>query len=445
MTPVQWPQYLRNLCILSIITLGLGTALGYPIEALCLFLTAFVIYQMAQLARFEHWLRQENEQPPPDLHGYLNVLLDKVYYFQRRERKAQATLRNLLKRAQKSANALSDGYLTLDRHDRIEWWNTAAGSMLKLQQPKDFGQPLIQLLRDPDFIRYFKDHDANKPIRIRNPINNLMHLELELTRYGDREKLLHIQDITQLIHLEQVRTDFIANVSHELRTPLTVLKGYVGILENFADSLPNTLTKGLKTMEAQVHRMQNLIEDLFTLTKLEDPSATAEETSIDVQALLLDIADEARIIAREKNIDVSVDIRDPFNLRGDPNQIRSALMNLVSNAVNYTNAQGRIAIIASVQAEPDGQQNYGKVTVNDTGIGIDAVHIARLTERFYRVDPSRSTATGGTGLGLAIVKHVLLRHKAELQIKSTLGQGSQFCCLFPASRVMNAEPSAPRL
>jgi two-component system phosphate regulon sensor histidine kinase PhoR len=333
MTTVQWPKYLRYLCLLLITSLGIGYLLGYPLEALCLNLLVLVSYHVVQLARFEHWLRQEKDQPPPDLHGYLNVLLDKVYYFQRKERKAQSALRNLLKRAQKSANALSDGYLTLNRNDALEWWNAAAGKMLGLQHPSDIGQPLLQLLRDPDFIRYFHKKDAKKPLRISNPNNKYMHLELELTRYGDSEKLLHLRDITQLIHLEQVRTDFIANVSHELRTPLTVLKGYVEILENFADSLPPAMRKGLGTMEAQVHRMQNLIEDLFTLTRLEDASDKAEETTIHLDALLQDIAEEARVIARAKNITVSLPAKMQFNLLGDPKQIRSALMNLVSNAV----------------------------------------------------------------------------------------------------------------
>lgn len=434
MTPAQWPRYLKLLFIVLCATLALGFLVGYPLELLCFVLATLVTYHVVQLARFEHWLRQEKDQPPPDLHGYLNVLLDKVYYFQRRERKAQATLRNLLKRAQKSANALSDGYLTLDRNDRLEWWNAAAGHMLGLQLPSDIGQPLLQLLRDPDFIRYFQDQSARAPIRIRNPINDRMHLELELTRYGDSEKLLHIQDITQLIHLEQVRTDFIANVSHELRTPLTVLKGYVEILENFEDALPKAMKKGLLTMEAQVHRMQNLIEDLFTLTRLEDASATAQEVPIDLNRLLTNIAEEARVIARDKGITVAVEASKTFNLLGDPNQIRSALMNLVSNAVNYTNAEGQIRITCHYTDEGS------SVMVSDTGIGIDNAHIARLTERFYRVDPSRSTETGGTGLGLAIVKHVLLRHNAKLEITSALGKGSQFSCHFPAERVLEVTP-----
>lgn len=430
MTEAQWPRHLKHLSWILCITAAVGFLVGYPLALICLALTTLLSYHIIQLARFEHWLHQEKEQPPPDLHGYLNTILDKVYYFQRRERKAQATLRNLLKRAQKSANALSDGYLTLDHKDRLEWWNSAASTMLGLQQPGDMGQPLVQLLRDPDFIRYFKNQDACKPIRIRNPINEHMHLELELTRYGDSEKLLHIQDITQLIHLEQVRTDFIANVSHELRTPLTVLKGYVEILENFEDALPKAMKKGLKTMEAQVHRMQNLIEDLFTLTRLEDPSATAKEVMINLDELLSHIAEEARVIARDKQITVAITATPKFNLLGDPHQIRSALMNLVSNAVNYTNANGLIQISCH-------DTDHGScVTVADNGIGIDRGHIARLTERFYRVDPSRSTETGGTGLGLAIVKHVLLRHNANLQITSQFGEGSQFSCHFPAERVV---------
>lgn len=439
MTPLQWPRYLRHLCIILLLSLTLGALIGYPLEVVCIVLAILAIYHVLQLARFEQWLRDEKEQPPPDLHGYLNVLLDKVYYFQRRERKAQATLRNLLKRAQKSANALSDGYLTLDRNDHLEWWNVAAGQMLGLQHPTDVGQPLVQLLRDPDFIRYFHDEEAKKPIRIRNPINDRMHLELELTRYGNSEKLLHIQDITQLIHLEQVRTDFIANVSHELRTPLTVLKGYVEILENFADALPPAMSKGLRTMEDQVHRMQNLIEDLFTLTRLEDASAKAQEVEIDLGKLLKEIAEEARVIARDKGIRVTVAEKACFNLLGDPKQIRSALMNLVSNAVNYTNANGHIQITC------EQSQDDNAVTIRDNGIGIDAAHIGRLTERFYRVDPSRSTATGGTGLGLAIVKHVLLRHNARLKITSKLGEGSQFSCLFPAARVIAAPQEAADL
>ncbi|MEJ2681185.1 MAG: phosphate regulon sensor histidine kinase PhoR [Gammaproteobacteria bacterium] len=429
----QWPRHLHRFSFILLGSLLLGWIIGRPLELAFAALLAYWVFHTIQLARFERWLSQTPTEPPPDLSGYLNVFIDHVYGYQRREQKALSTLRNLLSRAQNSANSLADGYLTIDRHDRLEWWNTAATHFLGLKYPRDIGQPLVQLLRDPGFIRYFQSGNFEQRVRVCNPANPRKHMELQLTRYGNDEKLLHIRDITPLMHLEQVRTDFIANISHELRTPLTVLKGYVEMLDDFTEQLPESMSQGLRTMRAQVHRMQNLIDDLFTLTRLEDPTAQNQQEIINIQALLHGITEEAIMLAREKNIHIALCNKEHFDLQGASTQLRSAIMNLVSNAVHYTNPNGAITIRTTRT------NNGAEISITDNGIGIDPAHIPRLTERFYRVDPSRSTATGGTGLGLAIVKHVLLRHEASLTVNSQLKVGSTFTCHFPKHRVVLPE------
>jgi len=436
MSDRQWPKYILNQTITITVGAGIGIVLGHIWLGFIAALVFILAYQTLQLARLEQWITVNSQNPPPDLRGYLSLFSDRIYYFQRREKKAQSTLKSLLKRAQASANALSDAYLTLDKSDQLEWWNKAANKLLGLQYPRDIGQPIIQLLRDPDFIEYFQHASQNQGkraprLKIASPISPNTHIEIQLTHYGDNEKLIHVRNITQLIHLEQVRTDFIANMSHELRTPMTVMAGYVELFEDFAEELPEPLAPSVSTMKSQVKRMQNLVEDLFTLTRFEDPSVSFKHEQIDLQLLLKEIVDEAKILAREKDIKLYLPELVSFDIKGDRGQIRSALSNLINNAVHYTNLSGTVTITTELSS--DG----GTIGITDTGIGIEKAHIPRLTERFYRVDPSRSTATGGTGLGLAIVKHALLRHNATLTIDSVEGKGSCFSCHFPSKRIVS--------
>jgi two-component system phosphate regulon sensor histidine kinase PhoR len=267
-------------------------------------------------------------------------------------------------------------------------------------------------------------------------------LSLQIVPFGMEEKLLMSRDITRLEAVTAMRRDFIANVSHELKTPLTVLAGFIETLTD-VDLDERQKRRCLALMQEQAKSMQRLVEDLLTLSSLEGDRNPMHETEFAIVPLLLEISAEAKALSSGRH-QVTLNISDAATVRGGRDELASAFGNLVSNAVRYTPAGGRIALDWRVT------DSGGEFTVADTGIGIAAEHIPRLTERFYRVDRSRSRATGGTGLGLAIVKHVLMRHQAELAIDSEPGQGSRFTVRLPARRVVpladpvaTEAPSAP--
>jgi len=243
--------------------------------------------------------------------------------------------------------------------------------------------------------------------------------------------------VTRLYQLEQMRRDFVGNVSHEMRTPLTVISGYLETLVDHADELPPKWRRAIETMAAQASRMEALITDLILLSRIETGEHTVDDSLTDVDEMLHQICHDARALSGDKGHTIDVNILDNRLLRGDESQLRSAFSNLVFNAVKYTPAGGRITV--TWRTDRDGAH----LSVKDTGIGIDPIHIPRLTERFYRADPSRHKDTGGTGLGLAIVKHVLLNHDGNLEIRSRIGEGSEFTCHFPRERLVERVPEAP--
>ena len=242
------------------------------------------------------------------------------------------------------------------------------------------------------------------------------------------------KDVTRLYQLEQMRRDFVGNVSHEMRTPLTVISGYLETLVDHGDELPAKWRRAINTMAAQASRMEALITDLILLSRIETGEHTVDDTLTDVDALLNQICHDARALSGDKGHQISVQISDHRLLQGDESQLRSAFSNLVFNAVKYTPAGGAITVAWSTNREG------AHLSVKDTGIGIDPIHIPRLTERFYRADPSRHKDTGGTGLGLAIVKHVLINHDGNLEIRSKVGEGSEFICHFPRERLVERIP-----
>ncbi|MDP2227335.1 MAG: phosphate regulon sensor histidine kinase PhoR, partial [Moraxellaceae bacterium] len=318
----------------------------------------------------------------------------------------------------------------IDGNGNIEWWNPAAERLLGLKSPSDFGHPLTNFIRQPAFIRYFEQGPYEEPFNMPSEIQPGQHLQFEITRFGSNDRLMVVDDVTRLHNLEQMRKDFVANVSHELRTPLTVLSGYLETLLANEEALGPRWKRALQQMDAQAGRMTNLVNDLLLLSRLENDSVREEPRAINIAALLGQLRNEAVAFGMEKNQDITIECDDSIRLVGVESELRSAFSNLVTNAVKYTPAHGRIRIRWYADAR------YAYLSVQDDGIGIDARHIPRLTERFYRADAGRSTATGGTGLGLAIVKHVLLQHKGRLDIQSSLGKGSTFTCVFPTSIVL---------
>lgn len=422
---------IRRLLLLLGACLLLGLITGAYAWMLVLGLSGYLLWHLKQLLRLHNWLRtRQANEPPPDGHGLWGEVFDSIYHLQRRDQKARDRLQAVIDRVQESTAALKDAVIMLDRDGNLEWWNLAAEKLLGLKTPEDAGQSITNLVRDPRFIEYFERNIHLEPLELPSPVNNRRRLQFHITQYGNREHLMLVRDVTRIHQLEQMRKDFVANVSHELRTPLTVIAGYLEtLLDNVAEVNPRWV-RALQQMQQQGGRMQNLLNDLLLLAKLEATDYPADNQPVAVDLLLLSIKSDAQALSAERGHRISLEADAQLKLKGSEAELRSAFSNLVFNAVKYTPNQGDIRI--RWWADEQGAH----LEVKDSGLGIEAKHLPRLTERFYRVDSSRASNTGGTGLGLAIVKHVLLRHRARLDISSSLGQGSTFTCHFPNTQVV---------
>ena len=339
-----------------------------------------------------------------------------------RSRRIAASLRDL----RSAAGSLPDAVVLMDAAQRIRWFNPAAENLLGLQRPQDRGRRLSERLAGSAFAAWLED-GAREPLAdVPAPGRADGHLNATLLGFGRGLSLLVARDTTELARLEQIRRDFVANVSHELRTPLTVIHGYLELLD--PEDVPE-LAPVLDEMRAQSKRMGQIVEDLLTLSRLETQERVIDER-VAMAPLLATLRKEAEALSHGRHR-IVVEDTARLDLRGSPKDLHSAFSNLVSNAVRYTPTGGSIAI---VWHRTDG--GGAVYAVRDTGYGIPAAHLARLTERFYRVSSSRSRETGGTGLGLSIVKHVLNLHQARLEIESTPGRGSTFACHFTAERLV---------
>ncbi|MCZ4320560.1 phosphate regulon sensor histidine kinase PhoR [Pseudomonas anguilliseptica] len=422
---------IRRLLLLVGACLLLGLITGEYAWTLLLGLAGYLGWHLQQLLRLHKWLRtRQGDEAPPDGYGLWGEVFDSIYHLQRRDQKVRGRLQAVIDRVQESTAALKDAVVMLDRDGNLEWWNIAAEKLLGLKTPQDSGQQITNLVRDPRFIEYFENHNYNEPLELPSPVSDRLRLQFHITQYGNREHLMLVRDITRLYQLEQMRKDFVANVSHELRTPLTVIAGYLEtLLDNVEDVNPRWL-RALQQMQQQGGRMQNLLNDLLLLAKLEATDYPSDNQPVAVDLLLLSIKNDAQALSGERHHRISLEADPHLKLKGSETELRSAFSNLVFNAVKYTPDEG------SIQIRWWGDEQGAHLSVQDSGLGIEAKHLPRLTERFYRVDSSRASNTGGTGLGLAIVKHVLLRHRARLDIVSNLGKGSTFTCHFPTQQVV---------
>lgn len=407
----------------------LGAVLGWfwnqpALGALCM-LVLLLGQHMWQLQRLARWLQNPTEVPP-EAHKLWGEVFDGIYHYQRRQNADQQQLTTLLERIQDSSQALRDGVVMIDQKGDLEWWNHAAEQMLGLSAAGDRGQPITHLLRSPQFVDYYERQQYLEPLILPSHITEDRLLEYHITLFGKNERLLLVRDCTKMQRLERMRQDFVANVSHELRTPLTVLSGYLETFSDHAEDLPPHWQRGLTLMTEQSARMEHLVTELLTLSRLETSDFKAEAAPIDVAELLATIRlDALALSGQQHHITLAVD--QQLYLRGCINELRSAFSNLVFNAVRYTPPG------SSIELHWYRDQDGAYLQVKDNGPGIDNKHLGFLTQRFYRVDNSRSSQTGGTGLGLAIVKHVLLRHQGRLAINSSAEQGSCFTCQFPLS------------
>lgn len=385
----------------------------------------YILMMLWQMRRLNQWLLRRETEHPPEASGIWGQIFDNIYHLQRNQRAEKENLQAVIKRIQEISSALKDGLIILDARGHLDFWNPAAHRMLALHT-KDQGQSVINFIRHPKFVSYFEDGNFEEPLELPSPRFPSKHLQFQITPFGKQERLIVVRDVTQLHNLEKMRQDFVANVSHELRTPLTVINGYV---ETLADnnSTPSW-DKPLQQMQQQAKRMSLLINDLLVLSKLETTEAGHNHKPINIEQLLAIVKSEAEVLSKDKEQQLTLicnNTTKPLLLLGNEKELHSAFSNLVTNAIKYTPNEGKVSILLWQD------QKHFYVSVSDNGPGIEALHIPRLTERFYRVDASRNSSTGGTGLGLAIVKHVLMRHEAELKITSEVGKGSMFICVFP--------------
>lgn len=377
-----------------------------------------------QLYRLNRWLWHSKKITPPKSKGIWEYIYDGVYYLQRRNRQKRKELGSLLRRFREGAEALPDAVVVVDAKAQIVWCNRLARIDLGLSWPDDAGRRLDNLIRHPDFIKFFHEGDYTHPIEISSPTNESKKLEYRIMHYGDKHLLLIARDVTQVSQLVQMRKDFVANVSHELRTPLTVLNGYLEMMSG-GESYPDEFVKKAYTeMASQNSRMQGLVEQLLILSRIEASSERVYENIVNIPNLLKTIEFEAAALNQDKQHRIIFNVSNHIKAFGVETELRSAFSNLIFNAIHYTPEKGEITVN---WYEENGCAHFSVV---DNGDGIAQKHLARLTERFYRVDKARSRKTGGSGLGLSIVKHVLSHHNSALNITSTVGQGSCFSFEF---------------
>src|SRR5213082_290986 len=396
--------------------IGLGIALALHLG-----------WQLINLFRLEWWLRHRSFADPPDVGGVFGEIIAQIVRLHRRKRFHKQSFVQLMRQLQRSTAALPNGVVILNAQREIMWFNRMAARLLNLRRTADLGLRIENLLREPQFVRYLARQDFTNAVVIRPMTAEDCYLSLQVVPYGDGQQLQLVSDVSRQMRLEAVRRDFVANASHELRSPLTVISGYLETLSH-DPALDADLQGPVAEMRRQAERMTGIIRDLLELSRLEETDEALGGQPIDVAALLALLRKDT--LARPVHPrDIRVRVESDAQLIGDEPEIHSAFSNLVDNAAKYTPAEGSLEMRWWV--DDDG----GHFAVSDTGMGIPAEHIPRLTERFYRVDAGRSRSTGGSGLGLAIVRHVLQRHGATLEVQSTLGSGSTFTCHFPPERI----------
>lgn len=425
----EFQQYLKRLILVLAVGALLGWIFGSVAWGLVLSLALLLSTNLWQLRKLNQWLHQGTDREVPEAKGVWGDSYDEIHHMIRRHRESEAHLKSIIDRVQESTAALEDAVVMVDSQGNIEWWNRAAKRLLGLKRPDDVGQGVINLIREPRFVRYFERRLYQEPLELPSPVNSRLHLQYTITEFGRNERLMLIRDVTRLHHLERMRQDFVGNASHELRTPLTVIQGYLETLQDQLQDQNPALRRALQLMESQAKRMANLVTDMLMLSRLETTDSLADELPVNLQHILPDICENARHLQPEKHHRILLDMDPDYLLVGQEPELLSAFSNLIYNAVKYTPENGEIKVSWKVS------DKGGTFSVSDNGIGIEPYHISRLTERFYRVDQGRSSAQGGTGLGLAIVKHVLLRHQGKLDIQSQPGKGSTFSCTFPPSMV----------
>ena len=440
-----------RLFLVALVHLALGLLggwwLGWPGALAGVVLAAALTWGIDawRARRFLIWISKTNASTVPALRGAWGEAAYRTARALRAEQQQAQLSSQRLNDFLAAIQASPNGVLLLDPNGRIEWCNDIAADHFGIDPQRDLLQHVGNLVREPAFSAYYASKNHEREVKLIGRHNTPAHpvkLSVQLHPYGNGHQLMLSRDITALAQADAMRRDFVANVSHEIRTPLTVLAGFVETLQSLPLS-EEERAKYLDMMATQSDRMQTLVNDLLTLSRLEGSPLPGAGEAIDLRALMTQCEAEARGLsnlmhpADERPQTLRFGAAPMFDLTGSANELRSAVSNLTNNAVRYTPGGGLIEV--QWQRLPDGG---ARLVVTDSGPGIAPQHLPRLGERFYRVDRSRSRESGGTGLGLAITKHVAQRHGGELQIRSELGHGSTFALEFPPQRVRAASTAA---
>jgi len=425
-------QYLLGIVSGLLVALAIGWIVDRPGLCTSLYLAAIVAWQARNLIRFENWLRLRSILQPPNMRGLWGETVERANRLYQRKRFHKRRALMLLRELRRMTSAMPDGTILLGPTREILWFNPTAAQWLGLRRKLDYGIRIDNLIRQPDFVEYVVNGGKGPGPRVHMPNLGDRWFAFNLVTTSARDlQLLIVRDVTSEARLESMRRDFVANASHELRSPLTVVRGYLDTLAEDS-TLDETWREPVREMQRQSERMHNIVSDLLELSRLEAGRGEAETEPIDVAGLLALMRREA-LSRPDRPAKFDVHLESDALLLGAESELHSIFQNLITNAVKYTPPEGTV----SVRYWTDGRGSH--VAVSDTGIGIPAAHIPRLTERFYRVDAGRSRKLGGSGLGLAIVKHALQRHGAQLEITSEEGKGSSFTCHFPPARVQLRE------
>jgi len=422
-------RYVVGIVLALTLALAFGWLVGHAAIALAAMASLLLAAQVRNLLRFDHWLHHRKMAPPPDMMGLWAEIVGVTSRLYRRKVFHKRRVVELLRELRRMTSAMPDGAILLGPDREIIWFNRAAASWLQLRRKVDYGIRIDNLVRHPDFIEYVEKGGRGTAPRVHLPQHSDRWLAFNLvtSAAGSGMRLLIVRDVTNEARLESMRKDFVANASHELRSPLTVVSGYLDSLADDAQ-LDAAWREPVAEMRRQSDRMRGIVQDLLELSKMESSDGEAEREPVDVAGMLALLRRE--VLARpSRPAIVELKLDSDAMLLGAESELHSIFANLVSNAVKYTPVDGRIDVHWWTDA--DG----GHVEVRDSGIGIAAEHIPRLTERFYRVDAGRSRKQGGSGLGLSIVKHALQRHGGWLGIDSQEGKGSSFTVHFPAVRI----------
>ena len=409
-----------KLALHTLLALIVGLLIGHPISTLLVGGASYLYLSYRKITALFTWINNDEHYPPSELTGFWGEIADAIYKDRKKLKRIQNIQEQALKRVDYISSAMQDGILILNSEHELAWWNPSAKTMLALNE-KDRFKALSNLVRHPIFQDFLAKEQFDKSCIFAPTNRNNLTFEVAATYFGpsDAELLIVFRDITRITQLEQMRKDFVGNISHELRTPLTVINGYIDTMETL---LPEEKWGNIMSqMRNQSNRMTALTDDLTMLSKLEADNYQPNKEEIDLTQLISVVVEDAQHLATVNHtVTAHTEKTSAVTITGNYQQLYSAISNLVVNAIKH-NPEG-----CFVDTYIKTQQDNITITIEDTGKGIAAKHLPRLTERFYRTDTDRNSSTGGTGLGLAIVKHVLQHHNGELDIESTEGVGSKF-------------------